>query len=180
MTIRVPHPRILLAVLLLVGLVGLVYTVTAEDPTDEPPLEAIPIGPQRELPTVTRDERASAEAALAADPVFAELTSKTSWKVTSELPGTVDGQKVHVALIIELDTPLDSEGPWKAVHCKGTVSQEFYFPYKGVTTIGAIFDSGGTRLVGFQPLPSPSLTFSEDAPTVPAPQCPEGFEDEGD
>jgi len=176
MTGTIPHPRLLIAAGALILAAGIAYAVAAEGGEKDPPLQAVPV-PGTELPRVDAAERAQALATLTSSPLFLEATGGRQWTAVSEMPNTTDGKKVGVGLIVELESPVDSDGPWLAVYCKGTVSQEFRFPYQGVSRLGTVFDGDG-RLIGLLPLPSESLAFDEDAATTPPPECPEGFEDE--
>ena len=173
MTLTIPHPRVLLAVLALVALAGIAYTVAADEGPKDPPLEFIPVGSAPELPRVTADEGAQARARLAADPVFSALATGGQWTVTAEVANTLEGKKVGVGLVVQLGQPTDSEGPWKQLFCKGTVTVEHRFPYKGITSVGAVFDSQG-RLIGLAPLMSPGTSLGADPDTIKQdkPQCP--------
>jgi len=176
MTVTIPHPRILLAAGAVALAAAIAYSVAAQGGEQDPPLEAVPVS-GAELPQVDEAERARALATLTGSPLFLEATGGRPWTAVSETPSIRDGEKVGVGLIVELDSPVDSDGPWLAVYCQGTVSQEFRFAYRGVSRLGAVFDGGG-QLIGLMPLPSASLAFDEDAQTTPPPTCPEGFEDE--
>jgi hypothetical protein len=129
---------------------------------------------------VTEAEVANARAALTADPTFASLTKGRQWEVTAEEANIFEEKKVGVGLIVELAEPVDSDGPWKQVRCRGTVSEEYRFLYKGVSTLGTGFDQGGKRLVSIQPLPSATMSFDEgDVARQPTQKpCPRGSEDE--
>lgn len=178
MTLTIPHPRIMMAAGALILAAGIAYAVAAESGDEDPPLEAVPVD-GRELPEVDTDERERALATLAASSLFLEATRGGKWTLVAETPDLREGEKVGVGLILELEAPVDSDGPWLAVYCKGTVSQEFQFAYRGVFQLGTVFDGGG-QLIGLMPLPSASLAFDQDEPITSPPICPEGFEDEED
>lgn len=129
---------------------------------------------------VTDEEVQNARAALLADPTFSSLTEARPWEVLSEVPNLAEGgRKIGMGLIVELAAPVDSEGPWKQVRCQGTVSEEYRFLYKGVSTLGAGFDDEGRRLVSLRPLPSASMSFDKsDVARQPTQRpCPRGLED---
>lgn len=175
MTPTIPHPRILMAAGGVILAAGIAYSVAEGDEKD-PPLTAVPVA-GTELPQVEADERAKALETLNGSALFLQATRGNAWSAISEAPNMIDGQKSGMGLIVELESPVDSDGPWLAVYCKGTVSREFQFAYRGVSQLGTVFDGDG-RLIGLTPLPSESLAFDEDAETTPPPQCPAGFEDE--
>ena len=181
MTITIPRPRLLLLAVGLLVAAAAAYTAFADNGQTDPPLEYIPVGPTAELPTVTPEEGARAREVLAAHEVFQNVTRHTKWRVTSEIPGTMNGEKDGLALIIELESPVDSDGPWTKLFCQGTVSLEVTFPYQRITTLAAIFTDGGGEIISLAPLiTSPETTFGADPddPAYAAPACPEGFEDD--
>ena len=174
MDIRIPHPRVLVALLAFVAIAGGVYAATAQEDPVFQPVDAIPVGQEPELPQVTEEESTRARDALIDSAVFSSLSRGGDWDVVTEIPHTREGEKVGVALVVELGTPADSRGPWTDLHCQGTVAQEFEFGYSGITTLGAVFDSDGT-LVSLKPLRFASS--DSESEIVPKPTCPEGLED---
>jgi hypothetical protein len=180
MTIHIPRPRLLLALLALLAFAALAYTAVANDGRGDSQLTAVPVGDQPELPQISNEELQNARAALAADSTFTSLTTGRDWSIKSTLPNTWNGKKVGVGLVVELSSPIDSSGPWKQLRCRGTVIEVFAFPYSGVSLLGSVFDQGGTHLIGLTPLPSETLRFDDAAVAVQPTlrPCPKGFEDE--
>ena len=127
---------------------------------------------------VSPEEVSAALSALEADATFQQLTADREWKVVEQVPNMRDGRRIGVGLIVELSSPVDSSGPWTQHRCQGTETNEYAFPYRGVSTLGAAFNGDGA-LVGLQPLPSPSLAFDDAdiAGQPPLPPCPRGRED---
>lgn len=181
MTVTVPRPKLLITVVLIVLIAGVVYSVAAGQETQDPPLEYIPLGPNSELPTVTADEVDRALETLAVHPVFVELTNQSGWHIAAQLPATDGGRKVGVALVIEFEEPVDSDGPWTTAFCRNTKLVTSPFPYIDVTTIGVAFADDGATLTTIAPLltsPETTLGADPDDPAYAPPECPEGFEDE--
>jgi hypothetical protein len=178
MTIHIAKPRLLLLLLGIMAFGAIVYTVVADDSTSGPQPTGIPVG-NDQLPQATEEEVATARETLMANATFASLTAGRSWTVIAQMPNTDGGVKVGVALIVELDAPSTSNGPWLELRCQATISREFLFEYRGITQVGAAFGPDGRSLVALRPLPSGSLTFDEaDVERQPPLQpCPKGSED---
>ncbi len=128
---------------------------------------------------LTPEETDRARATLAADSSFRVAIHGVDWNVVQATRDTAKGSKAGVGLIVELATPVDSEGPWKQLRCQGTVSEPYTFPYTGVQTVGAVLSRDSRKVLAFQPLPSATLAFREvdvaNQPTLTP--CPRGYED---
>lgn len=128
---------------------------------------------------VTAEEIDRARATLLADEGFGAATRGAEWKVTHATRDTAKGSKAGIGVMVQLATPVDSDGPWKQLRCQGTVSQQFTFRYTGVQTVGAVLSRDGKQVLAFQPLPSATLSFREEdvakRPTLTP--CPRGYED---
>ncbi len=128
---------------------------------------------------VTAEEVDRARAALADDASFGTAVRGTEWKVTHATRDSAQGSKAGIGLVLELATPVDSDGPWKQLRCRGTVSEQYAFRYTGVQMVGAVVSRDGTKVLAFQPLPSVTLSFNEGdvarQPTLTP--CPRGYED---
>jgi hypothetical protein len=133
--------------------------------------------PDTEVLEVTEQEEALALASLRADETFIVLTDNTTWSVAERRPN-IDGRtgsKAGVALVIALDTPVSASGPWRALHCQGTVVQKFEFPYTGISALQTVSNLDG-ELQALSPLFFES--YPSDAKMVELEGCPIGFEDE--
>ena len=129
---------------------------------------------------ITDAERQAAHALLATNTTFVELVGGEPWAVASvELDRGEGGKRLGLALVVELPAKVDSEGPWRATRCRGSVTYDFTFPYRGVSSVFAVFRDDGTRLTALRPFPTASLTFDDaDVARQPAlPACPPGMED---
>ena len=128
---------------------------------------------------VTAQEVDRASATLLADTSFSAAIRGADWKVTQATRDPAKGSKAGIGLIVELVTPVDSDGPWKQLRCRGTVSEQFTFRYTGVQTVGVALSRDGKEVLAFQPLPSATLAFrEEDVARQPAlTPCPRGYED---
>lgn len=128
---------------------------------------------------VTAKEIDRARATLLADEGFREATRGADWNVMRATRDSAKGSKAGIGLVLELATPVDSDGPWKHLRCQGTVSEQYVFRYTGVQMVGAGLSRGGRKVLAFQPLPSGTLSFNEDdvanQPTLTP--CPRGYED---
>lgn len=178
MTMRVPRPRLLLAVLLGAAFLFGAYSVLADDPWSEPELEFTPFHDGAELPTVSAEDEARALQALEAEPVFQAVTEGTHWEVAEVMPNIQEGGSASgIGMIIELGIPVDSDGPWLHASCRGTRVTEATAPFRGITTLGAVFDGEGT-LLSFKPLLADGTTPLPPESLRPSPEpCPPGFED---
>lgn len=156
----------LLLVVLLAGavLVGLIRSGSDSDTATGP---------------VTAQEVDRARATLLADGGFSAAIRGTEWKVMQATRDSAKGSKAGIGLVLELTTPMDSDGPWKQLRCQGTVSEQYAFRYTGVQMVGAVLSRDGRKVLAFQPLPSPTLSFREgDVASQPTrTPCPRGYED---
>lgn len=60
------------------------------------------------------------------DEVFKAIAALTSWTVTQEgVAVNDDAEKTGVFLIIQLDEPAGSAGPWRQFRCQGTLIYEY-------------------------------------------------------
>ena len=183
-------PRVLGTILALLLVATATYVVVSSNETPEqltvlstptvlPPhrggITAIPVPSTEAPPSVTQEEIDRAIASLETSPTFAALTQETGWFISVQVPNlNDDGKKVGIGLFLELDEKVDSHGPWLSLHCRGAVSTEFDYGYRGIKVIGATFAPTG-ELIQLKP-----LGFDEVAPdstVVPAPDCPPGLED---
>lgn len=128
---------------------------------------------------VTAEEVDRARAALAGDARFRAAIRGADWKVTQATRDSAKGSKAGIGLIVELVTPVDSDGPWKQLRCQGTVSESYTFAYAGVEMVGVVMDRANSKVLGLQPLPSAHLSFrDEDVAKQPTLRpCPRGYED---
>jgi hypothetical protein len=184
--------RLVLALIALLAIAGGAYAGGAQRGDDPglaavtpvvpalPPvgLTSVPVG--GELPQVSPVEAANARAALTRDEVFQSIAAQTSWTVAQEVPSMSDGgEKIGVALIIQLDEATVSEGPWRQFRCQGTMIYEYTQTVRNITLLGATFNWDGSELLALQPLaPSSaqSLQFDDDA-EAPKLKCPPGAEE---
>ena len=185
--------RLLVALLVLLTIAGGVYAVAGQR-GDGPSLAAVtpvvpPLPPDditavpvvgEELPRISPEEAAKARVALTQDEVFKSIAAETSWTVAQEVPNMSEGgEKIGVALIIQLDKPTDSAGPWSQFRCQGTITYEYTQTYRNVTLLGATFNEDGSELLALQPLAPASdqrLQFDNDA-KAPQLKCPPGTEE---
>ena len=145
---------------------------------EEPTIFAVPFGTPPGTPSISATQIESAKKTLAADAGFQKVVGSHSWEVVVAMPNFVGGKGATdgFALIVELDQPIDSDGPWRTRICRDTRTFEFRFPYRGVQQLAALFDAK-SRLKKLVVFHSPTLTFSEDHPTVKSPRCLPGLED---
>ncbi|MCA9854162.1 MAG: hypothetical protein KC482_11310 [Dehalococcoidia bacterium] len=179
MTIRIPRPRLLLAVLVGAALLFGAYSVVADDPSSEPELSFTPIDDGAELPSVSPEEADRALQVLEAEPVFQAVTEGVEWELAQVLPNAQEGGGVSgLALIIELATPVDSDGPWTYVTCRGTRVTQSPAPFRAITTLSAGFNGDGD-LLRFKPLlVGGTSLIPPEGPLLPTLEpCPPGFED---
>ncbi len=179
---RLAQPRLTIIALLALVATGLLgaafYAVMADDDSadkDGPVFGGITAVPfpstAEERPGVTTEDLDAALASLAASSTFTTLTRDVDWSVSVQLPNIVDGEKDGIGLILELTSLVDSDGPWLALHCRGTVTQEFLYGYRGIQTVSAVFDSDG-KLIALQPLGFQG--GDPDSEVVPAPSVHRG------
>lgn len=128
---------------------------------------------------VTAEEIYRARATLGADSSFREAVRGADWKVAQATRDTAKGSKAGIGLIVELATPVDSDGPWKQLRCQGMVSEPYTFAYAGVEMVGVVMDRSNSKVLGLQPLPSARLSYrDEDVAKQPTLRpCPRGYED---
>ncbi|MGE3074745.1 MAG: hypothetical protein AB7N24_01340 [Dehalococcoidia bacterium] len=141
-------------------------------------LESAPFDGGAALPTVSGEDKARALRTLAAQPVFQAVTEGTGWEVAEVTPNVQEGGRISgMGIIIALSTRVDSDAPWIYASCRGTRITEATAPFRGITTLGAVFDSEGT-LLSFKPLLADGTTLVPPESPRPSPQpCPPGFED---
>ena len=117
------------------------------------------------------------------DEVFKSIAAQTSWTVGQEgVAVNDDAEKTGVFLIIQLDKPTVSAGPWRQFRCQGTIIYEYTQTYRNVTLLGATFNEHGSEMLALQPLAPASdqpLQFDDDADAPPL-KCPPGTEEGND
>lgn len=180
MTITVPRPWLLLAVVVTLASLATAYAVAADSGPVDPPLEYVPVGGQPELPNITPAESAKARQVLTENATFRRLAEQSSWQVSAEVPNTRNGVKVGMGVVVGFDAPVRLSGPWTQLFCRGTESVEFSLDYEDISSIGVVFDSSGT-ITSLMPLMDPRTTFDEEQFNelqTSTPACPEGMEDE--
>ncbi|MGE0601075.1 MAG: hypothetical protein AB7J35_15845 [Dehalococcoidia bacterium] len=178
MTRRTHPPRLLLGMLLGAGFWFGACSVLSDNTSSESEIETAPFDGGAALPTVSEEDAARALRSLAAQPVFQAVTEGNDWEVAEVMPNVQEGGSISgIGIIIALARRVDSDGPWIYASCRGTRITEATAPFRGITTLGAVFDNEGT-LLSFKPLLADGTTLLPPQSPRPSPQpCPPGFED---
>ncbi|MFN0093803.1 MAG: hypothetical protein ACKVVT_03365 [Dehalococcoidia bacterium] len=171
MTITIPHPRLLLLLVALVIAGGVTFAALADDPSAEPPLEIIPIG-NRQLPTVSPEDSATARAVLERDARVLKVLGDRGWRIAQELPESDPDWPKMVTFIIAFETPFDSDGPWLTWTCQGTVPFDGSYEVRSIKSLAVVINPVTRAVRSVQPL---EADFSQ-SPSWQV-DCPKGKED---
>jgi hypothetical protein len=140
LTITIPRPKLLLAVITVLGLSWFAYAALSQDTSDilPPPLDGaypVPGADTREVPTVTQEELQAAEAFAATHPVLGPILLAQNEELIYSGPGLIAGNRIGVNLVYQWDQPLTLAGPWVS-----------YFPSCDRILTSAYKATGVTRL----------------------------------
>lgn len=115
--LRIHHPRILMALLLVMGLIGgtVAVIVNDQDPYGAP--VSLPIPTQ--LPLDEAAKQAAVDIVRQSGAVE-RIAGNQSWTASYFFRSAIAGTTNGVGFIASWEQPVESSGPWSLVRCRGT------------------------------------------------------------
>ena len=155
---KIHHPRILLALLMVIGLIGGTVAVFATQQDAQP----LPIPPP--LPLGEADEQA-AVAVLRESGVVDRIAGSQAWSA-SDFYRRPSG----VYLMATWEQPVAYSGPWlDGDNCQGTRALEFSSTWTGITQLAIIVDVENAAVVHYVPHGPRRANPAQEAPQRPNP-----------
>ena len=162
---KIHHPRILLALLLVMGLIGGTVAVIANDQD--------PYGAPVSLPIPTplpldEAEKQDAIAVLRQSGVVGQVAGAQPW-TASDFYRRPIGDTTGVYLIATWEQPVEYSGPWRVAMCQGTRAVELPGTWTGITQLAVTVDIENTEVVYYIPYDVPRANPYQEAPQRPNP-----------
>ena len=158
--LRIHHPRILLALLLVMGLIGGTVAVIANDQD--------PYGAPVSLPIPTplpldEAEKQDAIAVLRQSGVVDQVAGAQPW-TASDFYRRPIGDSTGVYLIATWEQPVEYSGPWRVAMCQGTRAIESPGTWTGITQLAVTVDVENSEVVLYVPYDTPRAIPYQEAP----------------
>ncbi len=166
MAIKIHHPRLLVAVLLLIVGISSSAVLWAHDSGQG----ASNRGdlPEGAIFAELSDDGGDGKEALdiiEKSGVVDQISGDQDWETADLYPANIAGIKAVRASISWKD-PVTSNGPWKSVRCQGTRQMIMADPFSNVTHIGVYADLTNKKVVGVS-VSSPEDTEAPDETKMP-------------
>lgn len=166
MAIRIHHPRLLVAVLLLIVGISSSAVLWAHDSGQGSANRGdLPEGP---IFTELSDDEGDGREALKIieeSGIVDSISGGQDWETADLYPADIAGIKAVRASISWKD-PVISSGPWKSVRCQGTRQMVMSDPFSNVTHLGVYADLTNKQVVGYS-VSSPEDTETADDTKMP-------------
>jgi hypothetical protein len=156
MNIYIPHPRLLVAVLILLGIGFGVYSVLADDERDGSGIDRavhVPATGSREIPELQTEDVTRAREIAEADPVFGEAVSMSSATDTYAIGFSqkvyVGDEPTGVLFHAVLESPIELSGPWRATDCGQPILEQV--TYREIRQLVVVVDTSEDRVLSLAP-----------------------------
>ena len=134
MKLTIHHPRLLVAILLLLGVMTTSALLLADGGDDEIPTRFIPY-PVAPAPVPLTDEQREDMVNIVKTSGVVELISRNQeWNVVRSRRAKVAGFEA-ASMIVAWDQPVDSSGPWVIVQCDGARQMFSSRGFTGITQL---------------------------------------------
>ena len=162
---KIHHPRILLALLLVMGLIGGTVAVLANQQDSDGKTVSLPI--PTPLPLDEADKQA-AVAVLRDSGVVDRIAGPQVWTASDFYQRRV-GQTFGVYFIATWEQPVEYSGPWRTLECRGTLVIEPLGTWTGTTQLSIVVDVENAEVVHYAAYGPPRVNPSQEAPQRPRP-----------
>ena len=162
---KIQHPRILFALLLVVGLIGGTVAVIANQ--QDSGVKTVPLPVPTPLPLDEAGKQA-AVAVLRDSEVVDRIAGPQVWTASDFYQRRV-GQAIGVYFIATWEQPVEYSGPWRTLECQGTLVVEPLGTWTGTTQLSIVVDVENAEVVHYFPYGPPRVNPYQEAPQRPNP-----------
>ena len=168
------HPRILLALLLVIGLIGGTVAILAnQQDSDGRP---VPLPIPTPGPLVEADKQAAVDIVRQSG-VVERIADNQSWSASDFYRRPVGQGRIY--FIATWEQPVEYAGPWlDGDNCQGTRAIEFSSTWTGITQLNIIVHVENAEVVHYTPHEPGRVNPSQEAPQRPNPKRASGLDPE--
>lgn len=145
--LRIHHPKLLLAVILLIAFGSAAAATLADDRGADPDGGIVTQLPLDPVPTVSPDEAAKAESIVREAGLVTEIARGQDWTAANFAFRTVAGYGKAIAFTATWPEPVEARSRWLLLRCQDTRRFEPELTWTQVTTLGIVVDPASGTLI---------------------------------
>ena len=167
MQLKIHRPRLLVAMLLLIGVMSTSVMLLADDGDEVIKTRFIPFPTvATKAPLLTEEQKQSAVSIVQESGIVESINGAQDWEASRINRRIIEGYNA-ASMTVVWKEPVDSSGPWVLLHCGGTLQLHSNRGFSGITRLKLSVDLENRDVLGY------GVTGEPGEEAIPAPRVPD-------